>query len=338
MTKIIDPQSISFAALVQLFFTEYLISQRAMSPFTIASYRDSMVLFLNFTEAHIGKSSTELNLSDIKPNLILAFLDYLEQERHNTVRSRNLRLAALRTFLKFAGRRDVSHLQDIEQALGIPMKHFETPMLEYLSREEMVAVLGQPGKTWTSKRDHLLLAMLYNTGARVSEIISIKVSDVILDNSAFVHLHGKGRKQRTTPLWKSTVQEIRGWLRQNPILVSNSSLLPNRSGHAMTRFNVTQRLKIAVDKASKLHKTLSNKTISPHIIRHTTAMHLLQSGVAFSVIELWLGHESITTTHRYVEANLAMKQAALERLQETSVDMSRYSVKDNALMQFLQNL
>ena len=338
MTNTSAPQSVSFATLVQLFFTEYLISQRAMSPCTIASYRDSIMLFLDFTRFHIGKTPTELNLADIKPDLILAFLDHLELERHNTVRSRDLRLAALRTFLNFAGRRDVSHLQDIEQALGVPMKHFETPMLNYLSREEMIAILGQPSKTWTSKRDHLLLNMLYNTGARVSEIIKVTVGDVILEGSAFVHLHGKGRKERITPLWKSTVQEIRGWLRQNPILVTDSALLPGKSGHAMTRFNVTQRLKIAVDKASNVYKGLSNKKISPHTIRHTTAMHLLQSGVAFSVIALWLGHESTTTTHRYVEANLAMKQAALERLQETSVNMSRYSVQDDALMQFLQAL
>ena len=338
MSNTTAPQPISFATLVQLFFTEYLMSQRAMSPCTITSYRDSMMLFLDFTRTHIGKSPTELNLSDIKPDLILSFLDYLEQERHNTVRSRNLRLAALRTFLNFAGRRDVSHLQDIEQALGIPMKHFEMPMLDYLSREEMIAVLGQPGKNWTSKRDHLLLNMLYNTGARVSEIIKVKVGDVLLEGSAFVHLHGKGRKERTTPLWKSTVQEIRGWLRQNPILVTDSALLPNRNGHAMTRFNVNQRLKIAVDKVNMIYKGLSNKKISPHTIRHTTAMHLLQSGVAFSVIALWLGHESTTTTHRYVEANLAMKQAALEKLQETSVNMNRYSAQDDTLMQFLQAL
>ncbi len=338
MTNTAAPQSVSFATLVQLFFTEYLISQRAMSSCTIASYRDSIMLFLDFTQKHIGKDPTELNLGDIKPDLILAFLNYLEQERHNAVRSRNLRLAALRTFLNFAGRQDVSYLQDIEQALGVPMKHFESPMLDYLSREEMIAVLGQPGKTWTSKRDHLLINMLYNTGARVSEVIKIRVGDVILDRAAFVHLHGKGRKERSTPLWKSTVQEIRGWLRLNPGMVTDSAMLPNKSGNTMTRFNVTQRLKIAVDKASKTYKALSKKRISPHTIRHTTAMHLLQSGVAFNVIALWLGHESSATTHRYVEANLAMKQEALERLQETSVNMSRYSVKDNALMHFLQAL
>lgn len=244
----------------------------------------------------------------------------------------------MRAFLNFAGRRDVSYLQDVEQALGVPMKKFEAPMLAYLSREEMMVILGEPGDTWTSKRDHLLLSMLYNTGARVSEVIKITVDDLILDSSAFVHIHGKGRKERTTPLWKSTAREIRGWLRQNPLLVTDSALLPNRSGHGMTRFNVTQRLKIAVDKASKTHKALSKKRISPHTIRHTTAMHLLQAGVDFSIIALWLGHESPTTTHRYVEANLAMKQLALDRLQETNVDMSRYSIKDDELMQFLQAL
>ncbi len=330
--------ALSFATLVQLFFTEYLVSQRAMSPCTIASYRDSMLLFLGFSQSHLGMPPTKLNLGDINPDLILEFLNHLEQERHNAVRSRNLRLAALRAFLNFAGRRDVSYLQDVEQALGVPMKRFEAPMLDYLSREEMVAVLGEPGETWTSKRDHLLLNMLYNTGSRVSEIINVKVGDVISEGSAFVHIHGKGRKERTTPLWKSTVREIRGWLQQNPLLVSDSALLPNRYGHAMTRFNVTQRLKIAVDKASKTYKELLNKKISPHTIRHTTAMHLLQAGVDFNIIALWLGHESPTTTHRYVEANLAMKQEALARLQETSVDMRRYSVKDDELMKFLQAL
>jgi len=338
MSNLTIPHSLSFAALVQLFFTEYLISQRAMSPCTIASYRDSMLLFLNFADSYKGKSPTELNLGDIKPDLILAFLDYLEKERHNSVTSRNLRLAGLRAFLNFAGRRDVSYLQDVEQALSVPMKKSEAPMLAYLSREEIIAILGEPGDTWTSKRDHLLFSILYNTGARVSESIKITVDDVILDSSAFVHIHGKGRKERTTPLWKSTAREIRGWLQQNPLLVTGSALLPNRSGQGMTRFNVTQRLKIAVDKASKTYKALSKKRISPHTIRHTTAMHLLQAGVDFSVIALWLGHESTTTTHRYVEANLAMKQLALNRLQETNVDMSRYSVKDDELMQFLQTL
>jgi site-specific recombinase XerD len=332
------PRPVSFASLVQQFFTEYLVTQRALSPRTIASYRDAMLLFLDFAQHRLGKMPTTLNLSDITPELILAFLDHLEQERQNSVRSRNLRLTALRAFLKFAARRDVSSFIVIEHALGVPMKRFERPMLGFMTREEMLAVIGEPGDTWTSQRDHLLLVMLYNTGARVSEIIGVKVSDVVLGESACVHLRGKGRKQRSTPLWKSTVQAIRAWLRRNPSMGKDAALLPNRDANPMTRFNVTQRLNIAVARAAQAHNSLTKRSISPHTIRHTTAMHLLQSGVAFSVIALWLGHESTTTTHRYVEADLAMKEKALARLQEPETQICRYHPADDALMQFLQAL
>jgi len=151
----------SFPSLVQQFFTEYLVTQRALSPHTVASYRDALMLFLDFAHVRLGKAPTELCLADIEPDLILAFLDHLEQQRNNTVRSRNLRLTALRAFLKFAAHRDVSSLHAIERALGVPMKRFDRPMLGFLSREEMLAVIGEPGSTWTSQRDHLLLAMLY---------------------------------------------------------------------------------------------------------------------------------------------------------------------------------
>lgn len=338
MTEITAPRPVSFANLVQQFFTEYLVTQRALSPRTIASYRDAMLLFLDFAQHRLGKMPTALNLKDVTPDLILAFLDHLEQQRHNTVRSRNLRLTALRAFLKFAARRDVTSFFVIEQALGIPMKRFERPMLGFLSREEMLAIIGQPGEAWTSQRDHLLLTMLYNTGARVSEIIGIKVSDIVMGESACVHLRGKGRKQRSTPLWKTTIQEIRAWLKRNPKLGEDAALLPNRDGEPMSRFNVTQRLDIAVTRAAQTLGSLSKRRISPHIIRHTTAMHLLQSGVAFSVIALWLGHESTTTTHRYVEADLAMKKKALARLQEPETTMSLYHPANDALIQFLQAL
>ena len=184
----------------------------------MACYRDALTLFLDFASRTLGKAPTNLRLADMQPDLILAFLDHLEHDRHNAVRSRNLRLTALRAFLKFAGRHDVTSLRDVERALAVPMKRFERPMLGFLTREEMAAVLGQPGSSWSSQRDHLLLAMLYNTGARVSEIIGVRVVDVVLDGAACVHLHGKGRKQRSVPLWKATVQEIRAWLRLNPNL------------------------------------------------------------------------------------------------------------------------
>jgi site-specific recombinase XerD len=263
----------SFAALVQSFFTEYLTQQRAMSPQTVATYRDAFVLFLDFATVRLHKQPTAMALHDITPALILAFLDHLEGDRGNAVRTRNARLAALRAFLKFAGHRDVGALHVVEQALGVPMKRFERPMLGFLNREEMLAVIGKPGPSWTSQRDHLLLHMLYNTGARVSEVIGIRLADVALDGAACVHLHGKGRKQRTMPLWRSTVKAVRAWLRVNPELLPASALLPSRDGHPMTCSNAAQRFALAVAAATPAMPSLRGRRISPHTVRHTTAMH-----------------------------------------------------------------
>jgi site-specific recombinase XerD len=331
------PKTPSFASLVQQFFTEYLVAQRALSPRTVACYRDSLMLFLDFASRKLGRAPTDMRLADLQPDLILAFLDHLERDRHNAVRSRNLRLTALRAFLKFAARRDVTSLHVVEQALVVPMKRFEQPMLGFLTRPEMEAVLGQPGERWSAQRDHLLLAMLYNTGARVSEIIGVRVVDVIVDGAACVHLHGKGRKLRSIPLWETTVVEIRAWLRRNPTLRGDAALLPNRNGQAMSRSNVAQRLNLAVARAAAQEPGVLKKVVSPHTLRHTTAMHLLQSGVPFNVIALWLGHESMNTTHRYVEANLAMKEKALARLDPPNTKMSRFHAPDS-LMRFLQTL
>jgi site-specific recombinase XerD len=327
----------SFAALVQSFFTEHLTQQRAMSPRTVATYRDGFVLFLDFATVQLHKQPTTMRLQDITAALILAFLDHLERDRGNAVRTRNARLAALRAFLKFAGHRDVDALHVVEQALGVPMKRFERPMLGFLSREEMLAIIGKPGPSWTTQRDHLLLHMLYNTGARVSEIIGVRLADVVLDGAACVHLHGKGRKQRTMPLWRSTVKAVRAWLRLNPALVSTSALLPNREGLPMTRANVTQRLALAVAAATPAMPSLRDHRISPHTVRHTTAMHLLQSGERIEGIALWLGHESPTTTHQYTQANLAMKEKALAKLQDPDTAAKRFRATDS-LLEFLKTL
>ena len=328
----------SFATLVQAYFAEYLTQQRALSPQTIAAYRDAFVLFLDFAQSRLGKSPAAIALADMTPDLITAFLNHLEQQRHNCVRSRNARLAALRSFLKFAGRQDVSSLQLVERALGIPVKRFERPMFGYLSREEMLAVIDAPDGTWIGQRDHMLFLMLYNTGARVSEITGVKVGDVVLeDRAACVHLHGKVRKQRSVPLWHSTVKAIRAWLKHNPQLETTSPLLPNRNGHAMTRTNVSLRLALAVQAATRAYPDLAKRHVSPHVIRHTTAMHLLQAGVDISVIALWLGHESPVTTHQYVAADLAMKERALARLHEPDAKIQRYRAPDT-LIDFLKTL
>ena len=232
------PKTPSFASLVQQFFTEYLVAQRALSPRTVACYRDALMLFLNFASRKLGRAPTDL------------------------------RLTAIRAFLKFAGRHDLNSLGKIERALAVPMKRFEQPMLGYLTRQEMEAVLGQPGLSWSSQRDHLLLAMLYNTGARVSEIIGVRIVDVILDGAACVHLHGKGRKLRSIPLWDTTVVEVRAWLRLNPALRGEAALLPTRDGLAMSRSNVAQRLKLAVTRAAAQEPGLLKKKVSPHTVRH----------------------------------------------------------------------
>lgn len=174
----------SFPELVQAYFADYLTQQRALSAQTIAAYRDAFVLFLKFAEARLGKPPTMISLADITPDLITAFLDDLEKQRHNSVRSRNARLAALRSFLKFVAHRDVSSLQVVEHALGVPVKRFERPMFGHLSREEMLAVIGTPDGTWLGQRDHVLFLLMYNTGARVSEVIGIRVGDVVLDNNS----------------------------------------------------------------------------------------------------------------------------------------------------------
>ncbi len=297
----------SFPALVQAFFAQHLTQQRALSPRTVATYRDAFVLFLDFVQAHCAKSPTAISLTDLTPELILAFLDHLERKRHNTVRTRNARLAALRSFLKFAAHRDLSALHVIERALGVPAKRFERPMLGFLSNPQMRAIIG------------------------------VRVADIVLHGAACVHLHGKGRKQRSIPLWRSIANETRAWLKHNPRLTAHCALLPNRDGEPMTRSNVTQRLTLAVRAATKHHPELATRRISPHTIRHSTAMRLLQSREHPDVIALWLGHESPNTTHHYVEADLSMKTRSLARLQDPKAKIRRYRAPA-ALLEYLKGL
>jgi len=259
------------APLVQQFFTERLIAQRNMSPRTVAAYRDTFRLLLVWFEQKLHKAPSRLALTDLDVTRISAFLDYLEIERHNTIRSRNARFAALRSFLNFAARKEPAALGTIQGVLAVPMKRFERPLLGYLTREEIEAVLDAPeGNTWCGQRDRVMLMMLYNTGARVSELIRLTPGSVVLEGSACVHLHGKGRKERTVPLWRTTAGVLRQWLRHHP-RAADQPLFPNRVGGPMTRTGVTDRLKLAVTKAAKRHPELTKRHISPHTIRHYVA-------------------------------------------------------------------
>lgn len=330
------PTSPTFASLVQEFFTDYMVQQRALSPRTVASYRDTFVLLLRYAQQQ-GKEPNSMELTDVSAKFLTGFLDHLEQERHNSVRSRNIRLAAVRSFLKFAARRDPTHLGVIEQTLAVPIKRFDRQMVGFVSREQMLAVIDAPSDTWIGQRDRLMFALMFNTGARVSEIIGVRVADVVLGPTSSIRLHGKGRKQRSLPLWKTTARAVRDWLHLNPQLQADSPLLPRRDGRPMTRANVAQRLKLAVQIASSKCPDLTNMAVSPHLIRHGTAMCLLQSGADPCEIALWLGHESPATTHMYVEADLAMKERALARLKAPQVKPTTYR-PPKALLAFLQAL
>jgi site-specific recombinase XerD len=331
------PASASFPSLLQDFFCHRLIGQRNVTARTVAAYRDAFRLLLRYAESRLHRSPVAITLADLDAPLILAFLDHLEKERGNCTRSRNLRLGAIRSFLRYAAYRDPTVLPVVERVLAIPMKRFDRPLLGFLSIPEMNAILDAPDRsTWSGHRDHVLLTTLYNTGARVSEIVALRVADCDLVGARSVRIRGKGRKERVTPLWPSTAKLLGDWLhRVNR--EQEAPLFPNRYGRHLSRSGVEQRLRTAVAAAAKRCPALKGRSISPHTVRHTTAMHLLQSGVDLSVIALWLGHESPATTHRYVEADLAMKERALEYLQEPSARPLRFRATDK-LLAFLDGL
>jgi integrase/recombinase XerD len=326
-----------FAKLVEEFFVDRLIRQRNSSPQTVAAYRDCFRLLFEFARDQRKIPTESLKLTDLDAPLVLAFLDHLEKGRNNSIRSRNARLAAIRSFLQFAAWKEPEALGMVQRALAIPMKRCIRPMVGYLSREEVQAIINAPDPvTWAGQRDRVLLSTLYNTGARVSEARGITVADVTLEASPSVRLHGKGRKDRTVPIWSVTAGQIRRWLaRIDP--APGRPLFPTAGGCPLTRSAITDRLKRATKTATATCASLGGRRISPHTIRHTTAMHLLQSGVDIALIALWLGHESPATTHIYVEADLKMKEDALKLVQPPTAKQVRYK-PTVGLLRFLQDL
>jgi site-specific recombinase XerD len=328
---------IGFPQLVQDFFVRRLIAQRGASARTVEAYRDAFELLLGFAGQRTGKPPSALSLADLDAPLILDFLEHLEAERGNTARTRNARLAAIHSFMRYAGLRDPASLPVTERVLAIPAKRFDRPVLGYLSREQIAAILAAPDRaTWSGRRDAALLAVAYNTGARVSELTALRARDVLLDRQTAVHLHGKGRKERVIPLWKTTATELRSWLNQlnaGP----EAPVFPNRAGAPLTRSGIRDRLDRAVAVAQQHCPSLRGQHVSPHTLRHSTAMHLLQSGTDLAVIALWLGHESPATTHQYLEADLAAKEAVLQRLTDPSPQPARFQPADQ-LLAFLEGL
>lgn len=331
------PHKPDLPSLIERYFCDHLIKQKNASTETISSYRDAFCLFLRFSEQQFGKKPATLTLADFDAPQVLAFLDALEQERLCSVRSRNARLAALRSFLQYAALQEPAALSTISHALAIPIKRFDRVPVSYLSREEVAAVLAAPDRnTWSGHRDAVMLATMYNTGARVSEIIRLSVEDLELGPTATVRIHGKGRKDRVIPLWKETRRQLADWLSRIP-KARDTPLFPSRQSQRLTRAGVRSRLNTAVAAARQTCPSLQKRRVFPHLIRHSTAMHLLQSGVDITVIALWLGHESTATTHMYVEADLTMKKRAIAKITMPASKARLYRPGDR-LLAFLEAL
>jgi integrase/recombinase XerD len=323
--------------MVQDFFLRRLLAQRGASARTVEAYRDAFELLFGYLEQRTGKPPSALYLADLDAPAVLDFLDYLETGRGNSIRTRNARLAAIHSFMRYAAVRDPASLPITGRVLAIPAKRFDRPVLGYLSREQVAAILAAPDRrTWSGRRDAVLLATAYNTGARVSELTGLQIRNVLLDRQTAVHLHGKGRKHRAIPLWKNTATELRGWLNQINS-APDAPVFPNRTGAPMSRSGVRDRLDRAVAIAERTCPSLHGQHVTPHTLRHSTAMHLLQSGTDLAVIALWLGHSSPAVTHQYLEADLAAKEAVLRRLADPSPAPTRFHPGDR-LLAFLQDL
>jgi integrase/recombinase XerD len=325
------------AATVQSFFTEKLISQQRASLHTIAAYRDTLRLLLGFAATRTTTPPCQLDIADLDAPLIAAFLDHLEHDRGNSIRTRNARLAAIHSLFAYAALRHPEHTADIARVLAIPPKRSDQTIVTYLTDAEAQALIGAPDQaTRTGRRDHALLALAIQTGLRASELLGLTCGDVHLGTGAYVASHGKGRKNRITPLTPETVTILRTWLSERAG-TPHQPLFPSNRGGPMSRDALERRLATHSAKAARTCPSLSGKTITPHVLRHTAAMRLLHAGVDTTVIALWLGHESLNTTRIYLTADMELKERALNRTTPLAVTPGRYQPPDN-LLAFLEAL
>ncbi len=327
----------ALAPTLQAFFTERLLAQRRASPHTIAAYRDAFCLLLGFAERERSKAPAKLELEDLDAPLIGAFLDHLERDRGNSVRTRNARLAAIHSLYHYAALRHPENAGLIERVLAIPPKRFERAIVTFLTEDEVKAILAAPDRrSFLGRRDHALLLIAIETGLRVSELTGLWCEDVVLGTGAHVRCRGKGRKERATPLTTATATVLRAWLDELGT-EPTSPLFPTRQGQALSRYGVTVLVARHAKAAVASCPSLATKKVSPHVLRHTAAMRLLHAGVDTSLIALWLGHERVETTQIYLHADLTLKERALARTAPIDSKPGRYRPPD-ALLAFLESL
>lgn len=327
----------ALAPTLQAFFTQRLISQRQASPNTVAAYRDAWRLLLRHAQDRTGKQPCQLDLADLDAAFIAGFLDHLEHDRGNSVRTRNARLAAIRSFFRYAALCHPEHAGLIARVLAIPARKAERRELCYLSQPEADALLAAPGRdTWTGRRDHALLDVALDTGLRVSELTGLRNRDVELGTGAHVSCEGKGRKRRATPLRKQTAAVLGAWMKERgggP----DDPVFPTRRGVRISRGAVARRVARHATVAAAHCASLQAKRVTPHVLRHSCAMSLLAQGVDTTVLALWLGHERVETTQIYVHADMSIKERALARTAPPNTTPGRYRPPDS-LLAFLISL
>jgi integrase/recombinase XerD len=329
--------STNFSGLVQAFFTDRLLRQRRASPHTVAGYRDTFRLLLRFAAGRLGKAPSKLSLEDLDTPFVGDFLDHLEKERGNSARSRNTRLAAIRSFFRYVSFQEPAHGERCRRILAIPGKRYERKLIEYLTPEEIDALLAAPDRTtWIGRRDRALLLVGIQTGLRVSELVGLRRQDIVLGNGAHLNCEGKGRKQRCTPLRQEAVAVMTQWLRECPAEPVTPAF-PSSRGKPLSR-DAVERIVARHQRVAQRHcPSLKRKKVTPHVLRHSAAMQLLRHGIDRSVIALWLGHESVETTQMYLHADLRLKEEALSRMTKLDVPPGRFR-PDDKLLAFLEGL
>ncbi|MBX9940205.1 MAG: site-specific integrase [Candidatus Obscuribacterales bacterium] len=327
----------NFAVLLQGFFTQRLMHQRNASPHTIKSYRDTFCLLLKFTHQRLGKEPSRLELNDIDTTLISAFLDEMESKRQIGARSRNVRLAAIRSFFRYAALEAPAQSAQIQRVLSIPSKRHTKRIVSFLTKDEVSALLAAPDRTrWIGRRDYALLLVALQTGLRLSELTSLQKHNLILDSTgAHIRVTGKGGKERSTPLTRQAVEILQAWL--NELSDASEFLFPNARKGRLSADGMQYVVNKHVASASERCPSLKGKRVTPHVLRHTTAMELLQAGVDRAMIALWLGHESLDTTQVHMHANIALKQQILAKT--TMPDgLPGFYKPDDRLLAFLRSL